>query len=74
MVTNDGPPVDLGRLIGALDRHGVKYLLCGGAAATAYGAARPTEDADCVVGENGPIWTAWLRSCENSTPVFASRA
>ena len=49
MVTNDGPPVDLGRLIGALDRHGVKYLLCGGAAATAYGAARPTEDADCVV-------------------------
>jgi len=49
MATNDGPPLDLGRLIGAFDRHGVKYLLCGGAAATAYGAERPTEDADCVV-------------------------
>jgi hypothetical protein len=49
MATNDGPPLELGRLIGVLDRHGVKYLLCGGAAATAYGAERPTEDADCVV-------------------------
>lgn len=49
MATHDGPSLDLGRLIGALDRHGVKYLLCGGAAATAYGAERPTEDADCVV-------------------------
>jgi hypothetical protein len=49
MATNDGPPLELGRLIGVLDSHGVKYLLCGGAAATAYGAERPTEDADCVV-------------------------
>ncbi len=49
MATNDGPPLDLGRLIGAFDRHGVKYLVCGGVAATAYGAERPTEDADCVV-------------------------
>jgi hypothetical protein len=50
MATNEGPALDLGRLIGALDRHGVKYLLCGGAAATAYGAQRPSEDADFVVG------------------------
>jgi hypothetical protein len=50
MATNEIPPLDLGRLIGALDRHGVKYLLCGGVAAAAYGAQRPTEDADCVVG------------------------
>ncbi len=49
MTTADGPPLDLGRLIAALDRHGVEYLLCGGAAATAYGAARPSEVADCVV-------------------------
>src|SRR5271157_2826715 len=49
MATHDGAPLDLGRLIGAFDRHGVKYLLCGGAAATAYGAERSTEDADCVV-------------------------
>ncbi|MGH9082969.1 MAG: hypothetical protein ACRDWN_06465, partial [Acidimicrobiales bacterium] len=32
-----------------LDRHGVEYLLVGGAAARAYGAGRLTEDADCVV-------------------------
>jgi hypothetical protein len=49
MAGPDGPPLDLGRLIGALERHQVQYLLCGGAAATAYGAERPTEDADCVV-------------------------
>lgn len=45
----DGPPLDLGRLAAAFERHGVDYLLCGGAAATAYGAERPTDDADCVV-------------------------
>lgn len=49
MAEPDSPALDLGRLIGALERHGVKYLLCGGSAATAYGAERPTEDADCVV-------------------------
>jgi hypothetical protein len=49
MTTADGPPLDLGRLIAALHRHGVEYLLCGGAAATAYGAERPSEDADCIV-------------------------
>ncbi|HVX22719.1 MAG TPA: hypothetical protein VHB02_15325 [Acidimicrobiales bacterium] len=45
----DGPPHDLPRLIDALNRHGVEYLVCGGAAAVAYGASRPTDDADCVV-------------------------
>lgn len=49
MPTPDGPHLDLGRLIAAFDRNGVEYLLCGGAAAAAYGAGRPTEDADCVV-------------------------
>ena len=44
-----GPPHDLARLIECLDRHGVEYLLAGGAAARAYGATRLTEDADCVV-------------------------
>jgi hypothetical protein len=44
-----GPPHDLARLIDTLDRHGVDYLLAGGAAARAYGAKRLTEDADCVV-------------------------
>jgi hypothetical protein len=45
----DGPPHDLPRLIEALDRHRVEYLVCGGAAAQAYGLDRATEDADCVV-------------------------
>ncbi len=49
MTAADDPPLDLGRLIAALNRHGVDYLLCGGAAATAYGAERRSEDADCVV-------------------------
>jgi hypothetical protein len=40
---------DLRHLIEVLDRHGVEYLLVGGAAATAYGAERPTDDIDCVV-------------------------
>jgi len=46
---SSGPPHDLARLIEVLDRHGVDYLLAGGAAARAYGAERLTEDADCVV-------------------------
>lgn len=45
----DGPAHDLPRLIATLDRHGVEYLIVGGAAAYAYGVKRPTEDADCVV-------------------------
>jgi hypothetical protein len=39
-----GPGHDLARLITSLDRHGVAYLLAGGAAARAYGATRLTED------------------------------
>jgi hypothetical protein len=39
-------------LIEVLDRHHVEYLIVGGAAAVAYGAQRPTEDADCVVGRD----------------------
>jgi hypothetical protein len=46
MPSIDGPLCDLPRLIEVLDRHGVEYLIVGGAAAYAYGAERPTEDAD----------------------------
>lgn len=48
-LTATSPPHDLRRLIEVLDRHGVDYLLAGGAAGRAYGAMRLTEDADCVV-------------------------
>lgn len=46
---SDGPPLELGKLVEALDRHRVEYLLVGGSAAGLHGAERPTEDADCVV-------------------------
>ena len=49
MTDPDGPPHDLRRLIEVLERHHVEYLIVGGAAAGAYGAVRPTADADCVV-------------------------
>ena len=45
----DHSPQGLPRLIEVLERHGVEYLIVGGAAAYAYGASRPTEDIDCVV-------------------------
>ena len=45
----EAPPHDLPRLIEVLDRYEVDYLIVGGAAAYAYGAERPTKDADCVV-------------------------
>lgn len=49
MARPDSPSHNLPRLIEVLDRHEVEYLIVGGAAAVAYGAQRPTEDADCVV-------------------------
>jgi predicted nucleotidyltransferase len=46
---SEGPSLDLPRLIEVLNRHEVEYLLVGSVAATAYGAERETDDADCVV-------------------------
>lgn len=42
------PPLDIERILEALDRHGVDYLVVGGVAASAYGASRMTNDFDCV--------------------------
>ena len=45
-----GPkPPDIRRIVEALERRGVEYLLVGGVAATAHGAERLTGDADTVV-------------------------
>lgn len=42
------PTLDLPRLVQTLDRHGVEYVMVGGAAAIGYGVRRATEDLDCV--------------------------
>ena len=39
---------DPDRILGALERHGVAYVLVGGVAARAHGASRTTSDIDCV--------------------------
>ncbi len=40
------PPLDRSALLGALDRHAVRFVLVGGLAAQAYGATRVTKDVD----------------------------
>ncbi|MDA8289841.1 MAG: hypothetical protein M0014_15595 [Actinomycetota bacterium] len=40
---------DVARIVEVLDRHGVDYLVVGGAAARIYGAKRRTKDTDCLV-------------------------
>jgi hypothetical protein len=50
-VTGPKPP-DIRRIVEALDRRGVEYLLVGGIAATAHGAERLTGDTDAVVPSN----------------------
>ena len=48
-----GPkPPDIRRIVEALDRRSVEYLLVGGIAATAHGAERLTGDTDAVVPSN----------------------
>jgi len=44
----DGPPLDPRRLLGALNRHHVDYLVVGGIAAQAHGASSTTYDIDCL--------------------------
>lgn len=46
---SEGPPLDFRKLISVLDRHGVDYVLVGGAAAAMLGAERLTQDVDCVI-------------------------
>ncbi|HSH60548.1 MAG TPA: hypothetical protein VK988_13110 [Acidimicrobiales bacterium] len=44
----EGPSLDVARILDALERHHVQFLVVGGTAAAAYGAVRPTDDFDCL--------------------------
>lgn len=48
MGADDQPELDIDRILGTLDRHGVDYLIVGGIAATIHGATRQTTDFDCM--------------------------
>jgi hypothetical protein len=48
----DAPPLQAGEILQLLDRHGVRYVVVGGLAATVHGATRVTFDIDLV-----PQWT-----------------
>jgi len=48
----DAPPLQAAELVQILDRHGVRYVVVGGLAATVHGATRVTFDIDLV-----PEWT-----------------
>lgn len=48
MSSDEQPELDIGRILGALDRHEVDYLIVGGIAATIHGATRQTTDFDCM--------------------------
>jgi hypothetical protein len=45
-VSDASPPLDRPALLASLARHGVRFVLVGGLAAQAHGAARATQDAD----------------------------
>lgn len=45
-MTDAAPPLDRAALLASLARHGVRFVLVGGLAAQAHGAARATKDAD----------------------------
>ena len=47
-MTTESPSLDVERILAALTRHGVDFLLVGGVAAIAHGARRLTVDLDCV--------------------------
>lgn len=51
-MTDGTPPLDRAALLGAFGAHGVRFVLVGGLAAQAHGAARATQDADIC-----PEWT-----------------
>lgn len=48
LAVGDHPDLDVDRVVEALDRHGVQYLLIGGVAARFHGSVRRTEDIDVL--------------------------
>lgn len=47
-MTQDGPPLDVNRIVDVLARHQVEYVLVGGVSTRLHGALRPTDDLDCM--------------------------
>ncbi len=67
----EGPPIDVKRIVAALDRRGVAYLLIAGIGATLYGADRVTQDIDgdplVVKGRwRRPAPPAWWAPCRRT--------
>lgn len=65
----DHPRLDVDRVVAALDRNGVAYLLVGGVACRFHGAERLTEDIDVLplddddnLGRLRRRWGSWERS------------
>lgn len=50
---SEPPPLDVKRVVTALDQRGVQYLLIGGLGATLYGAERVTQDIDVLPRTDG---------------------
>jgi hypothetical protein len=62
-----GRPLDIGRLFGVLERHGVEYLVIGGVAVQVHGHRRTTKDLDVMPapgGENASRLAAALDDLE----------
>lgn len=54
MIDDLGPPLQLGVLLRALDKHAVEFVIIGGVAGLAHGSAYPTYDLDVVYAHEEP--------------------
>jgi hypothetical protein len=73
MAAGSRPEVpDVGRIVDALARHDVDYLLVGGVAARAHGTASPMTSTACPPARRTTS-TAWPRRCGIFTLVCASK-
>jgi len=74
-----GPPLQLGVLLRALDKHAVEFVIIGGVAGLAHGSAYPTYDLDVVYAREEPNLKrmaaalrelgVWLRGAPQDLPL-----